>query len=152
MKKSWLWGELKCSSIVIWAAQRQLTGFGTECTDLLYRRTRSTQFTFSKWWIKVRLTFPPINLKSISERKWERESKRVCLTCIIWYPWNICNKKKNNRIMLEIIQLQKWSSFYKSIETSMFKHQCVYREPSSCQLLWWSTHSTISISISRLYV
>lgn len=35
-EKSWLWEEFKFSSIVIWAAQRQLTGFGTECTDLLY--------------------------------------------------------------------------------------------------------------------
>jgi len=27
---------------------------------LYCRRTHSTQFTFSKWWIKVRLTFPPL--------------------------------------------------------------------------------------------
>lgn len=55
------------------------------------------------------------------ERKWERKQKRLS------YLHNMISlkylqekkKKKKSRIMLEFIQLQKLSSFHKSIETSI---------------------------------
>ncbi len=116
----------------------------------LYRRIHNSLYTLPNsqsvnGGLRLGWHFLPDQFK-IHFREKEREYRRLS------YLHNMISLKylqENNRIMLRvyivlemILIIQKNWNWYVKDCLCVHVYQCVFRGPSSCQLLWYSTHST----------